>query len=106
MDGVYLRICTTEKRKHDGMLLYEWLLEQARGMGISGGSAFRAIAGYGRHKRLHEETFFELASDSPVELVFVLTQDQADGLLALIAAEGLSLLYLKSKVKWAYTGSN
>jgi PII-like signaling protein len=31
MDGVYLRICTTEKRKHDGMLLYEWLLEQARG---------------------------------------------------------------------------
>jgi PII-like signaling protein len=106
MDGTYLSIFTTEKRKHDGMLLYEWLLEQARGMGIGGGSAVRAIAGYGRHKRLHEEAFYELASDLPVEVIFVLPQDQADKLTALISKEGLSLLYVKSKVKWGYTGSN
>ncbi|HVK54382.1 MAG TPA: DUF190 domain-containing protein [Burkholderiales bacterium] len=106
MDGVYLRIFTTEKRKHEGMALYEWLLELARGMGIGGGSAIRAISGYGRHKRLHEETFYELASDLPVEVVFVLTQDQSDKLLQLIASNGLSLLYVKDKVKWGYTGSS
>ncbi|MFT3790053.1 MAG: DUF190 domain-containing protein [Rudaea sp.] len=45
------------------MLLYEWLLERARKLGIHGGSAFRAIAGYGRHGRLHEQQFFELAGE-------------------------------------------
>ena len=104
MDGVYLRIFTTEKQKHHGMLLYEWLLEQARSMGITGGSALRAIAGYGRHRKMHEEAFYELSSDLPVEVVFVLTPTDADKLLALISSEGLSLLYLKSKVKWGFTG--
>ena len=104
MDGIYLRIFTTEKQKHNGMLLYEWLLEQAKAAGINGGSALRSIAGYGRRKTLHEEAFFELASDLPVELVFVLKPEEADKLLALISAEGLSLLYFKSKVEWGFTG--
>ena len=104
MDGIYLRIFTTEKQNHNGMLLYEWLLEQAKAAGINGGSALRSIAGYGRHKTLHEQAFFELASDLPVELVFVLKPEEADKLLALIAAEGLSLLYFKSKVEWGFTG--
>lgn len=104
MEGIYLRIFSTEKQKHHGKLVYEWLLEEARAMGISGGSALRAIAGYGRHKKLHEETFFELAADLPVELVFVLTEDEADRLLALAGRAGLSLVYFKSKVEWGFTG--
>jgi len=104
MDGIYLRIFTTEKQKHDGKLLYEWLLEQAKVMSINGGSALRAIAGYGRHKKLHEEGFFELAGDLPVELVFVLSTDEANRLLALIASEGLSLAYIKSNAEWGFTG--
>lgn len=103
MDGIYLRIFTTEKQKHDGKLLYEWLLEQAKAIGINGGSALRAIAGYGRHKKLHEEGFFELAADLPVELVFVLAPEEADKLLALISSEGLSLVYFKSNVEWGVT---
>ena len=64
----------------------------------------RAIAGYGRHKTLHEEACFELASDLPVDLVFVLTAEEPDKLLALIAAQGLSLVYFKSRVEWGLTG--
>ncbi|MES2355471.1 MAG: DUF190 domain-containing protein [Pseudomonadota bacterium] len=104
MDGVYLRIFATDKQKHDGMLVYEWVLEQARSLGINGGSAFRAIAGYGRHKKMHEETFYELSPGLPVELTFVIPVAQADKLLALIASGGVSLLYSKSKVKWGFTG--
>ena len=32
MDGIYLRIFTTEKQKHNGILFYEWLLEKARSL--------------------------------------------------------------------------
>ena len=60
-NGTYLRFYTHENRKHHHVLLYEWLLEQAKKCGIHGGSAFRAIAGYGRHGVLHEQHFFELA---------------------------------------------
>jgi hypothetical protein len=55
MDGISLRIFTTERQNHNGILFYEWLLEKARSLGIYGGSAFRAVAGYGRHGKLREE---------------------------------------------------
>lgn len=57
MQSVYLKCYLTEKQRHDGVLLYEWLLEEAKKLGVPGGSAFRAIAGFGRHGRMHEETF-------------------------------------------------
>ena len=55
---------------------YEWLLRRTREMGITGGAAFREIAGNGRHDRLHQQSFFELAGDLPVELAFAMTQSE------------------------------
>ena len=77
MDGVSLRFYMQESRKHRGLLLYEWLLETAKRAGIHGGSAFRAIAGYGRHGVLHEQHFFELAGELTVGVEFLLTEPQA-----------------------------
>lgn len=95
MQGICLKLFVSESRLHNGMLLYEWLLEQARKMGILGGTAFRAIAGFGRHGRLHEEAFFELAGELPVEIEFLVSDDQAEQFLALLKAENLRLFYAK-----------
>jgi PII-like signaling protein len=95
MRGACLRVYVTEREKHRGELLYEWILEQARGLGIRGGSAFRAVAGYGRHG-MKEEGFFELAGDVPVMVEFIATEVQAERLLALLKAEKLSLFHVKS----------
>ena len=95
MQGVCLKIFVGEMQRHDGVLLFEWLLEHAKGIGISGGTAIRAIAGYGRHGRLHEDAFFELAGDLPVEVEFLLSDDQANALLKLLREHKLSLLYVK-----------
>ncbi|HEX5865704.1 MAG TPA: DUF190 domain-containing protein, partial [Casimicrobiaceae bacterium] len=54
MKGTLLRFYVHENRTHHHIALFEWLLEQAKRMGIHGGSAFRAIAGFGRHGILHE----------------------------------------------------
>ena len=59
MNGYQLKFYIHENRKHRGILLYEWLIEKAKEMGIHGGSVFRAIAGFGRHGIIHEEHFFE-----------------------------------------------
>lgn len=104
MQQVSLKLFVTETQKHGGRLLYEWLLEQARAMGIPGGSAFRAIAGFGRHGRMHEETFFELAGDLPLEVEFVMSGEQAEAYLELLEAAKLSLVYLKTAAESGVVG--
>ena len=103
MEGIYLRIFTTENQKHNGILFYEWLLEKAKSLGLHGGSAFRAVAGFGRHGRLREQSFLELAPDLPVEVVFLLSPEEVDKLIAVIDEERLALLYVKSVVEWGFT---
>lgn len=92
-DGAYLHFYMHENRKHRGILLYEWLLEQAKKTGIHGGSAFRAIAGYGRHGVLHEQHFFELAGDLTIKVEFIVTNDDAQKLLDLVKREKLHIFY-------------
>lgn len=105
MQGVYLKFYVQENRRHHGILAYEWLLEEARKLGVHGGSAFRAIAGYGRHGRLHEEHFFELAGDLSVEVGFVLTEEEAQRLLAHLAGEQLKLFFIKVPLEMGIVGN-
>jgi uncharacterized protein len=68
MQGSFLRFYVHEGQRFERRPLWEWLLEQANSLGIRGGSAFRAMAGFGRHHVLHESTFFELAGTLTVEV--------------------------------------
>jgi uncharacterized protein len=95
MNGTLLRFYVHENRKHHHIALYDWLLDQAKALGIHGGSAFRAIAGFGRHGIRHEEHFFELAGDLTVEIEFVVTAEEAERLLALLQKERISVFYAR-----------
>jgi PII-like signaling protein len=97
--GIALVLYVSEKRRHDGRLLYEWLIEKARQIGLPGGSALRAIEGFGRHG-LHHERFFELAGDLPVVLHFVSTPPLAERFLAALAAEKLDLFVVRYEVEF------
>ena len=98
MKGEYLRFYVEENRRHHGVLLWEWLLDRANAMGIRGGSAFRAIGGFGRHHDLHESRFFELAGSTGVEIQFIVAEEESEKLLALIRFEKMRLLYVRSPV--------
>ena len=94
-----LTFYVSEKQHHAGKPLHEWLLEEARALGIPGGSAFRAIAGFGRHGRLHEETFFELAGELAVKVEFILDDELAGQMLQRARAQGLNIFYVRCKVE-------
>jgi uncharacterized protein len=100
MKGTILRFYVHENRTHRHVALFEWLLEQAKKMGIQGGSAFRAIAGFGRHGILHEEHFFELAADMTIEVEFVLTDAEAEKLIALLREERVSIFYARAPAEF------
>ncbi|OGS94319.1 MAG: hypothetical protein A3H31_02615 [Gallionellales bacterium RIFCSPLOWO2_02_FULL_57_47] len=94
-----LAFYVSEKQHHAGMPLYEWLLEEAKALGIHGGSAFRAIAGFGRHGKMHEETFFELAGELAVKIEFILDDALADQLLDRLRSQSKNVFYVRHKVQ-------
>jgi uncharacterized protein len=98
--GTHLRFFMHANARHDGTLLYEWLLRQAHAEGLAGGSVFRAIAGFGRHGVLHEETFFELAGDLPIRVEFVLTDEEAERMLEIVRDSGAELVYARSPIEF------
>ncbi len=94
-----LSFYTSEKQHHAGMPMYEWLLEEARSLGVHGGSAFRAIAGFGRHGRMHEDTFFELAGELAVKVEFIVDDALAEQLLEKVRSQGLKLFHVRQRVQ-------
>ena len=93
MQGCFLRFYVHEDQRHHGRLVWEWLLEHANKIGIRGGSAFRAMAGFGRHHILHESHFFELAGTLTVEVEFIVSEAESQKLLELLATEKIRLFY-------------
>lgn len=94
MNTVCLQVFVSEASRHHGKPSYEWLLDAAQALGVSGGSVFRAIAGFGRHGR-HDAGFFELAGELPVVVEFFVEAAMADRLLQVIADADLKLVYAK-----------
>lgn len=94
-----LSFYVSEKQHHAGMPLYEWLLEEAKSLGVHGGSAFHAIAGFGRHGKMHEETFFELAGELAVKVEFIIDDALAEKLLERVHSQSMKLFYVKQSVQ-------
>lgn len=94
-----LSFYVSEKQHHGSMPVYEWLLEEAKNMGVKGGSAFRAIAGFGRNGRMHEDTFFELAGELAVKVEFILDDALTEKLLSSVRAQKLGVFYVKQSVQ-------
>jgi PII-like signaling protein len=95
MDGLFLRFYFQESQKCRDGVAWEWLLKQANKLRIRGGSAFRAMAGFGHHHKIHEMTFFEVLSPVAVEVEFIVTEHEAGLLLDLVQKEGLRAFYAK-----------
>jgi PII-like signaling protein len=93
MQGSFCRFYVHENDRHHGRPLWEWLLEQANRLGIRGGSAFKAMAGFGRHHVLHESQFFELAGSLTVEVEFIVSEDETRQLLELLRREKVKAFY-------------
>jgi len=93
MQGSFLRFYVHEGHRYHGRLVWEWLLEEANRFGVRGGSAFRAMAGFGRHHLLHESRFFELAGSLTVEVEFLVTEDEARRLLEHLAGHPVRLFH-------------
>ena len=68
--------------RHDGRPLYERILERARECGLAGATAFRGIAGFGAHSRIHTAKILRLSEDLPVMIEIIDAPDKIDAFVA------------------------
>lgn len=66
MNGFQITFITVQNHEQSGLPLGEWLLQEAKKMGINGGTLLGAAEGFGHKGKLHSQHFFELA-DQPIE---------------------------------------
>lgn len=105
-EGSLLRIFIGESDKHEGKLLYEWLVLKAREMGLAGATVLRGTMGFGAHSRLHTFKIERLSEDLPVIVEIVDTREKLEHYLSVIDGvihEGLATLE-KAQVRFYRSG--
>ena len=86
-EGYLLRIFIGESDRHDGALLYEWIVLKAREEGLAGATVLRGMMGFGAHSRLHTFKIERLSQDLPIILEIVDTREKLEKFLSLIDNE-------------------
>lgn len=103
MNGYQITFFTQQDRYHQHQPLAEWLLQAARQLGLRGATIVAGSEGFGHHRRIHSAHFFELA-DQPLEVVTVVTEEEAGRLFDLLRQEQVQLFYVKTPVEFGTLG--
>ena len=83
-EGHLLRIFIGESDRHEGKPLYEWIVLEARRLGLAGATVLRGLEGYGAHSRLHTAKVLRLSSDLPIVVEIVDTREKIESLVPVI----------------------
>ncbi|AUH53658.1 hypothetical protein CXB49_15955 [Chromobacterium sp. ATCC 53434] len=105
MQGYQLSFFTQQDHRHHGVPLAEWILQEARRLGIGGATLFSASEGFGGGRRIHAARFFELA-DQPEEVTMALSAAEAELLLDRLRGEGVKVFYTKTPVEYGMLGDD
>jgi PII-like signaling protein len=91
-EGSLLRIFVGEDDKHEGMPLFEWIIQKAREHGLAGATVLRGLEGFGAHSRVHTAKILRLSSDLPIVIEIVDAKEKIEAFILIIdaaIAEGL-----------------
>lgn len=93
--GQLLRIFIGERNRYEGRPLYEWLVIEAKRMGLAGATVLRGVMGFGANSRIHTSKILRLSEDLPIIVEIVDTHEKLTQFLNRIddvICEGLATL--------------
>lgn len=105
MQGYQLTFFTQQNRKHGSLPLGEWLVQEARKLGVGGATLTAASEGFGHSHKLHSAHFFELV-DQPIEVTMALSDTDADRLFQRLREEKINAFYVKTPIEFGMTGED
>lgn len=103
MQGYQLTFFTQQDRRHGGLPLGEWLVREARRLGVRGATLVAATEGFGQDRKLHSAHFFELA-DRPIEVIIAVSESDAERLFQRLREEGINVFYVRTPIEFGMTG--
>lgn len=103
MNGYQLSFFTQQDRRHGNLSLAQWLLEEARRIGINGATLIAGVEGFGHDRKIRSAHFFEL-SDQPIEVTMAVSSTDAARLFARLQEEKVNIFYVKAPIEFGMTG--
>lgn len=104
MQGFQLTFFTQQDRRHAGLPLGEWLIQEARKLGVAGATLIAATEGFGHDRKLHSAHFFDLA-DQPIEITLAISETDAQRLFEKLREEKINIFYVKTPIEFGMTGA-
>jgi PII-like signaling protein len=105
-DGQLLRIFIGESDRHEGLPLYQWIVQQAREKGMAGVTVLRGLEGFGAHSRMHTARILRLSQDLPIVIELVDTPEKIEAFIPVVdpaIKEGLMTVE-KAQVRFYRSG--
>lgn len=103
MNGYQLTFYTDRQKKHGTATIFEWLLHKVKEMGISGVTVVNVAEGFGREGTHHTAHLLGLA-DQPVQIVMVVSEDEAQRILSAAVREGVDVFFTQWPLSFGTTG--
>jgi PII-like signaling protein len=104
MQGFQLTFFTQQDRRHGSLPLGEWLIQEARKLGVAGATLIAATEGFGHDRKLRSAHFFELA-DQPIEITLAISETDAQRLFEKLREEKINIFYVKTPIEFGMTGA-
>lgn len=99
MNGYLLTFYTQQDRSIHGQPIGQWLVEQAKAVGIHGATLVAASEGFGHDKKLHSVHFFEL-TDQPIEVSMAISGIDAMKIFTALKHNQVNVFYTMMPIEY------
>ena len=104
MHGYQLTFYTQQDRVHANQPLAQWLVAQARDLGLRGATLNGGLEGLGHDGAIHAINLFDV-SDQPVQVTLVVTAEESERLLAHLTQTGVQVFYTRVAAEFGTLGA-
>ena len=105
MNGHQLTFYTEQNHKHGHQTVCEWLLHEARQLGIRGATVISVAEGVGHAGAHHAAHVFKL-TDQTLQIILAVTEDEAERMLAIVRAANVHVFYTRFPIEFGVIGDD
>jgi PII-like signaling protein len=105
MNGYQLTFYTEHNHHHGHRTVCDWLLHEARQLGIHGATVIDCVEGTG-HTGAHHVAHLLKMADQPVQVILAVTEDEAQRMLDAVRAEHVHVFYTQSPIEFGLLGGD
>lgn len=101
--GYQITFFTQQERLHGRRPLAQWLIEEAKKLGVRGATLNGALAGLGHDGKTHWMNMLDF-SEQPVQVTFILSQEEETALFDYLKQHQVEIFFVRSPVEFDTLG--